>query len=173
MFNWAACDNVCFRKAFTMSMLTCFAFVDWFSSFKLQISCSHFVPSANDALVFTPGFLCPLTCLSLVTSTGSCKIYATKSITKEGLPCGPAGKESACNAGGLGLIPGLGRSPGEGKGFPLQCSGLENSMECIVHGVAKSRTWLSDFHFTGELRVLLEINILTYTNKSLNCVLIF
>ena len=45
-----------------------------------------------------------------------------------GFPCGSAGKESACNAGGLGLIPGLGRSPGEGKGYPLQYSGLENSM---------------------------------------------
>ena len=46
-----------------------------------------------------------------------------------GFPCGPAGKESACNAGDLGLIPGLGRSPGEGKGYPLQYSGLENSMD--------------------------------------------
>ena len=45
-----------------------------------------------------------------------------------GFPCGPAGKESACNAGDLGLIPGLGRSPGEGKGYPLQYSGLEKSM---------------------------------------------
>ena len=47
-------------------------------------------------------------------------------------------KESACNAGDLGLIPGLGRSPGEGKGYPLHYSGLENSMGCIVRGVAKS-----------------------------------
>ena len=47
-------------------------------------------------------------------------------------PCGSAGKESAYNAGDLGLIPGLGRSPGEGKGDPLQYSGLENSMDCIV-----------------------------------------
>ena len=44
-------------------------------------------------------------------------------------PCGSAGKESACNVGGLGSIPGLGRSPGEGKGYPLQYFGLENSME--------------------------------------------
>ena len=68
-----------------------------------------------------------------------------------GFPCGSAGKESACNAGDLGSIPGLGRSPGEGKGYPLQDSGLENSMYCIVHGVAKNRTWLSDFHFTSLL----------------------
>ena len=50
--------------------------------------------------------------------------------------------------GDLGLIPGLGRSPGEGKGYPLQYSGLENSMDSIVHRVAKSRTQLSDFHYT-------------------------
>ena len=62
-----------------------------------------------------------------------------------GFPCGSAGKKSTCNAGDLGSIPGLGRSPGEGKGYPLQYSGLENSMDCIVHGVTKSCTWLSDF----------------------------
>ena len=64
-----------------------------------------------------------------------------------GFPCDSAGKESACNRGDLGSIPGLGRSPGAGKGYPLQYSGLENSMDCIVHGVAKSRTRLSSFHF--------------------------
>ena len=55
-------------------------------------------------------------------------------------PCGSPGKESACNAGDLGLIPGLGRSPGEGKGYALQYSGLENSMDSTVHGVTKSWT---------------------------------
>ena len=65
-----------------------------------------------------------------------------------GFPCGSAGKESACNAGDLGSIPGLGRSPVEGKGSPLQYSGLENSMDCIVHGVTKTWTRLNDFHFT-------------------------
>ena len=58
-----------------------------------------------------------------------------------------AGEESTCNSGDLGSIPGLGRSPGEGKGYLLQYSGLENSMDCIVHGVAKSQTRLSKFHF--------------------------
>ena len=53
---------------------------------------------------------------------------------------GSAGKESTCYAEDLGLIPGLGRSPGKGKGYPLQYSGLENSMDYIVHGVAKSQT---------------------------------
>jgi len=64
-----------------------------------------------------------------------------------GFPCGSTGKESTCNVGDLGLIPGLRRSPGEGKGYPLQYSGLENSMGCIVHGMAKSRTRLSNFYF--------------------------
>ena len=63
-------------------------------------------------------------------------------------PGGSAGKESACNAGELRSIPGLGRSPGEGKGYPLQYSGLENSMDCRVRGVAKSWTRLSNFHFS-------------------------
>ena len=66
-----------------------------------------------------------------------------------GFPCSSAGKESTCNMGDLGSIPGLGRSPGEGKGYPLQYSGPENSMDCIVHEVTKRRTQLSDFHFTS------------------------
>ena len=57
-----------------------------------------------------------------------------------GFPCGSASKESACNAGDLGSIPGLGRSPGEGNGYLLQYSGLEHSMDCIVHGVAEMDT---------------------------------
>ena len=61
--------------------------------------------------------------------------------------CGSAGNESFCNAGGPGLIPGLGRSTLEGKGSPLQNSGV-NSMDCIGHRVTKSWTWLSGFHFT-------------------------
>ena len=64
-----------------------------------------------------------------------------------GLPCGSAGRESTFNVGNLGLIRGLGTSPGEGKGYALQNSGLENSMDCIVRGVTKSQTELSDFHF--------------------------
>ena len=64
-----------------------------------------------------------------------------------GFPGGSAGKESTCNAGDLDSIPGLGRSPGEGKGYPPQHSGLENSKDYIVHGVSKSQTQLSDFHF--------------------------
>ena len=57
-----------------------------------------------------------------------------------GFPCGSAGKEFSCNAGDLDSIPGLGRSPGEGKGYSLQDSGLKNSVDCIVHGVTESDT---------------------------------
>ena len=72
-------------------------------------------------------------------------------------PCGSAGKESASNMGDLGSIPELGRSPGEGKGYPLHYSGLENSMDCIVHGVANSWTWLSDFHKTVSINLVLTL----------------
>ena len=68
-------------------------------------------------------------------------------VSKQDLLCGSAGKESACDVGGLGSIPGLGKSLGEGKGYSLQYFGLENSMDCIVHGIAKSLTQLSEFHF--------------------------
>ena len=67
------------------------------------------------------------------------------------LHCFPGGsdsKESACSAADPGSILGLGRSLGEGNGYPLQYSGLEKSMDCIVHGVTKNRTRLSDFHFS-------------------------
>ena len=64
-----------------------------------------------------------------------------------GFPRSSVGKESACNTGDPGSIPGSERSTGEGKSYLLQYSGLENSMDCIVHGVAKSGTRLSDFHF--------------------------
>ena len=68
-----------------------------------------------------------------------------------GFPDGSVGKESACNAGHMGSIPGLGRSSGEGNGYLLQYSGLENSMYrgawgAIVHGVTESQTQLNDFH---------------------------
>ena len=61
-------------------------------------------------------------------------------------PGGSPGKESTCNVGDLGLIPGLGRFPGEGKGYPLQYFGLKNSMDSIVHGVTNGQIRLSDFH---------------------------
>ena len=71
-----------------------------------------------------------------------------------GFPCGSAGKESTCNVGDLDSVHGFGRSPGEAKGYPRQYSGLENSMYCIVHGVSKGQTQLSDFHLIYIISVL-------------------
>ena len=73
-------------------------------------------------------------------------------IESQGFPGGSDGKESTCNVGDLGSIPGLGRSPGEGNSYPFQCSGLENSMDrgawrAAVIWVAESQTRLSNFHF--------------------------
>ena len=79
--------------------------------------------------------------------TLNCEVFLFFVKSSSGFPCGSAGKESACSAGDLGSIPGLERSPGEGKDYPLQYSDLENSMDYMIYGVTKSRTWLSDFHF--------------------------
>ena len=73
------------------------------------------------------------------------------------------GKVSACNVGDPGSIPGLGRSPGEGNGNPLQYSCLENSMDggawwATVHGATKSQARLSDFTFTRNITLSLELN---------------
>ena len=66
-----------------------------------------------------------------------------------GLASGSDVKESTCKVGDMGSIPGFGKSAGERYGYPLQCSGLDNSMEYVVHGIAKSWTQLSNFHFTS------------------------
>ena len=83
----------------------------------------------------------------------------------QGFSGGSDSKESACNAGDLGSIPGLGRSPGEGNGYPFQYSCLENSMDrgvqqATVHGVTKSQTQLSDYHFHFSLGVILWTDLL-------------
>ena len=72
-----------------------------------------------------------------------CDIIYISLMTDEGFPCGSAGKESACNVGYLGSIPGLGKSLGERKGYPLQCSGLYNSMD--------SRWDRKESHMTEQL----------------------
>ena len=77
-----------------------------------------------------------------------------------GFPESSVDKESTCNAGDPSSIPGLGRSAGEGISYPPQYSVLENSMDCIVHGVAKSQTWLSEFHFRTFCRTCYKINTL-------------
>ena len=74
-----------------------------------------------------------------------------------GFPGGSDRKESACSVGDVGSIPGSGRSPEEGNGYLLQYSGLENSMDCRVHWVAKSRTQLSDSHFHFSQCLMLSV----------------
>ena len=73
--------------------------------------------------------------------------FSSNLILMGDFPDSSVGKESTCSAGDPSLIAGSGRSTGEGTGYPLQYSGLENSMGWIVHGVAKSQTKLSNFHF--------------------------
>ena len=87
----------------------------------------------------------PITCSRFLDLEQSLPTFNWFTMPPQGFPCGSAGKESTCNVGDLGLIPGLGRSPGEGKGDPLQYSGLENSIDCIVYGVTKSWTQLATF----------------------------
>ena len=82
-----------------------------------------------------------------------------------GFHCGSAGKESTCNTGDLGSMPGLGCSPREGKGNPLQYSGLENTMDCIVHEAAKSWTWLSDFHLQTSWEICSGLRSNSHGNR--------
>ena len=72
-------------------------------------------------------------------------------VSYQGFPDSLVGKESACNAEDPGLILASERSPGEGKGYPLQYSSLENSKDCTVHGVTRSWTRLSNFHFSQDM----------------------
>ena len=96
-------------------------------------------------LSFKPAFsLSSFTFIKKLFSSSLLSAIRVVSSAYLGFPDSSGGKESACNAGDLGSVPGLGRSSGEGKGYPLQYSGLENSMDCIVHGVAKSWTRLSE-----------------------------
>ena len=79
-----------------------------------------------------------------------------------GFPGGSAGKGSTYNVGDLSSILGLGRFPGEGNGYPLQYSGLENSMDCVVRGAPKSRTQLRDFHFHLQYQLTFSIDVRQY-----------
>ena len=97
--------------------------------------------------------------------------YSVDLCSNLGFPDGSTGKESPCNAGDLGLIPGLGRTSGEGNANPLQYSCLENSIDrgawlATVHGVAKSRTQLSDFHL---LHYILQKVELTGDTSKIHC----
>ena len=102
---------------------------------------------------------CAPTCLTLLTLKSVRWV-----VSALGLPHSSVGKESACNARDPGSVPGLGRSPGERKGYPLQYSGLEKSMDCIVHGVTKSRTRPRDFHFHCVYWLYLECYISHFTS---------
>ena len=101
-------------------------------------------PSEGAGSRLEPSSLTPFIYIHTYTHTHT-HIYIYKILG--GFHRGSAGKESACNTRDLGSIPGLGRSPGEGRGYPLQYSGLENSKDCRVRGVRKTWTRLSDFHF--------------------------
>ena len=76
-----------------------------------------------------------------------CRVFSSLLGLLQGFPGGSAGKESACKAGDPSSAPGLGRALGEGDSSPLQYSGLENSTDCTVRGVARSWSRLSDFPF--------------------------
>ena len=114
---------------------------------------------------------------------GNNKVRFCAVIIRGGLTCSSSDKESTCNVRDLGSIPGLGRSPGEGKGYPLWYSGLENSMDCVVHEVSKSWTQLSDlrFHFShlwihwhlfskADLKVLMAMAM---GRADLHCLFVF
>ena len=85
-----------------------------------------------------------------------------------GFPYSSAGKEFTCNEGDMGSIPGLGRPPGEEKVYPLQYSVLENSMDCRAHGVTKSWTGLSDFHFCFSALNMVRLEELSLTLGRVN-----
>ena len=117
-------------------------------------SANHVAPRRN--------LMSPLSCLvaftfgSVTQLKGCAPSFPTKNWARgrglcylclNNFPDSSVGTKSACNAGDPSSIPGLGRSAGEGKGYLLQYSGLENSMDCIAHGVTKGWTWLGDFHF--------------------------
>ena len=106
----------------------------------LSCSVNHGLSSQQEMHIYT------YPCLIRLFRTAH--IYSASPGCQLGFPGGSDGKESPCNAGDAGSIPGLGRSPGEGHGSPLQCSCLENSLDrgawlAAVHGLAKSQTWLS------------------------------
>ena len=134
------------------------AFLMMYSAYKLNKQGDNIQPWCTPFSIWNQSVVpcttcCFLTCIQIsqeadqvVWYSHLCKNFP-QFVVIHTVPCGLAGKESVRNAGDLGSIPGLGRSPGEGKGYPLQYPGLENSMDCIIHGVAKSRTRLSDFHF--------------------------
>ena len=116
----------------------------WFSIFQ-------YLPDIWQPNIFLFSVDCPFTLLIVSFGAQSFLIVINSNLSNFSFTThafdDSAGKESACKVGHLSSIPGLGSSsPGEGKGYPLRYSGLENSVDCIVHGVTKRRTQLSGFH---------------------------
>ena len=111
-------------------------------SLLVTLDPDHAAPVGGSYHISPNVLLLPLlTVCSLAPPSPASKSWKLQvSLDHQGFPGGSAGKEFPCNVGDLGSIPGLGRSSGEGKGYPLQYSGLENSMDCIVNGVTKSQT---------------------------------
>ena len=133
MYDYAAARNIWTKSSQLMEIF--FKSIhnwDCHSSSKISLGLGHHFISAP--LIFFKGRDSPF--VRIVSS--SC------------FPDSSVGKEFACSVGDLGLISGLGRSPGEGKRYPLQYSGLENSVDYIVHGVTRSQTQLSNFHFLSS-----------------------
>ena len=146
----------------------------WYMGFSYSGACGIFPDQGSNPCLLHIGRWFPCHWATRETLSSSCELFSSGVSTKclvysvgflslaggnsnelwpwVGLPWWLVGKESTCIVGDLGLIPELGRPPGEGNSYPLQYSGLENSMDrgawqATVHGVAKSRTGLSDFHF--------------------------
>ena len=114
---------------------------------------THLPPSVGGLDIILLEFLFVCLFIYLWPHQAMCGILVPQPGLKPGSPAldfpgSSAGKESACSVGDPGSIPGSGRSPGEWIGYPLQCSGLENSVDCIVHGVAKNWTRPSNFNFS-------------------------
>ena len=126
-----------FKKSFTKVSLTAF-------SASFHCSAVGYITPCRQKEAKNKGVIAGIGLNQLSTHTHTHKSRWKQSFTCGDCPCSSAVKESASNVGDLGSILGLGKSPGEGKGYPLQYSGLENSM---WHGVIKSWTQLSNFYF--------------------------
>ena len=134
-----------------------------------------FLKWCEENFICSNWFLDSRLCLEFISTILAAGLFLRASVIKSHavLWIGGARKQvSACNAGDLGSVSGLGRSPGEGKGYPLQYSGLENSMNFIAEGVPKSWTGLSDFHFQEASMVNIYLQELSTRGQHffrLNC----
>ena len=152
----------------TWRSLVCWQPLLWFQWVPIQVWFCPLLEMSQDHLnllylriIWSPGITIILKVTFFISHTfgpnrDTCLTHihlGNRNFQTKGFPCGSAGKESTCNVGSLGSIPVLGKSPGEEKGYPLQYSGLENSMDYIVHGIAKSRTQLATFIFPNKIYV--------------------